>query len=127
MAFFALKKRQVWIWESYCRTTKQLIDWECDSRDAETFRKMYERMKKWNVKVFFSDRYRVYHDFMPPQCLIQTKAETHWIESNNFPQQHWFARFRRKTYCVSRSVEMIDLTMLLYVAFPVNKSIGIVI
>ena len=28
--------------------------------------------------------------------LIQTKSETHLIESNNFPQRHWFARCRRK-------------------------------
>ena len=122
MAFFTLKKRRVWIWKAYCRTTKQLIDWEGGARNAETFRKMYERLKKWNVKVFFSDRYSVYRDFIPSRCLIQTKPETHLVESDNFPQRHWFARFRRKTCCVSRSIEMIDLTMFLYAAFHVNKS-----
>ena len=88
---------------------------------------MYERLNKWNVKVYFSDRYSVYRDFIPPECLIQTKAETNLIESKNFSQRHWFARFRRKNCCVSRSIKMIDLTMFLYAAFHGNSSIGVVI
>ena len=88
---------------------------------------MYERIKKWNIKVYFSDRYSVYRDFIPPKHLIQTKSETHLIESNNFPQRHWFARFRRKTSCVSRSLKMIDLTKFLYAAVHVNKSIDVII
>ena len=127
MAHFALKKRQVWLWKAYCRTTKQLIDWECGTRGADTFQKMYNRLKKWNVKVYFSDRYSVYRDFIPSECLIQTKAETHLIESNNFSQRHWFARFRRKTCCVSRSLMMTDLTMFLFAAVHVNKSIDVII
>ena len=96
-------------------------------RIIATFRKMYERLKKWNVKIFFSDRYSVYRDLIPREHLIQTKAETHLIESNNFPQRHWFARFRRKTCCVSRSIEMIDLTMFLCAAFHVTNFINIAI
>ena len=85
------------------------------------------RLKKWNEKVFFSDRYSVYRDFIPPRCLIQTKSETHLIESDNSQQRHWFARFRWKICCVFRSLEIIDLTMFLYASFHVNKSIDTVI
>ena len=88
---------------------------------------MYNRLKKWNVKVYFSDRYSVYREFIPHEDLIQTKAETHLIESNNFSQRHWFARFRRKTCCVSRSLKMIDLTLFLFAAVHVNKSISTII
>jgi len=84
-------------------------------------------LKAWNVKVFFADGWGAYSDLIPPELLIQTKAETHLIESNNFPQRHWFARFRRKTCVVSRSVEMVDLTTMLYAAFHVNKRITLAI
>jgi insertion element IS1 protein InsB len=57
---------------------------------------------------------------IPAFMLIQSKAETHLIESNNMPQRHWFARFRRKTCVISRSLEMIDLTVMLYAKFHVN-------
>ena len=88
---------------------------------------MYNRLKKWNVKVYFSDRYSVYREFIPSENLIQTKAETHLIESNNFSQRHWFARFRRKTCCISRLLKMIDLTLFLFAAIHVNKSISTII
>ena len=108
------------MWKAYCRNTGQLIDWECGGRDNATFSKLYERLKLWKVDVFFADGWHSYSDIIPPELLIQTKAETHLIESNNAPQRHWFARFRRKTVCVSRSKEMVDLTIGLYANFHVN-------
>ena len=45
------------------------------------------------------------------------------VESNNMPQRHWFARFRRKTVCVSRYEDMVDLTVGLYAKFHVNSKI----
>ena len=113
MAFSTLKKRQVRIWKAYCRTTKQLIDREYGARDSETFAKLYKRLKKWNVKVCFTDYYGVYRDFISPEHLIQTKSDTHLIKSNNFSQRHWFVRFRRKTCCVSRSLHMLDFIIYL--------------
>ena len=114
------KKNKSWMWKAYCRDTKQLIDWECGGRDNATFMRLYERLKRWNVKCFFSDRWQAYSDVIPSDILVQSKRETHLIESNNMPQRHWFARFRRKTVCVSRSLEMIDLTLMLYAKFHVN-------
>ena len=83
---------------------------------------MLERLKQWNVSVYFSDRWEAYAELIPSEYLVQTKAETHGIERNNFRQRHWFARFRRKTCVVSRSLLMVDLTMALYAKFWVNGS-----
>ena len=82
--FIHSKKRPVWIWKAYCRTTKQLIDWQCGKRDCETFAKMYKRLQKWNVKIYFTDKFGIYRDFINPDKLVQTKSETHLIECNNF-------------------------------------------
>jgi IS1 family transposase len=127
VAFYTLKKTPVWIWKAYCRDTRQLIDWECGGRDNATFSRLYERLKLWNVEVFFADGWRAYSDLIPSELLIQTKAETHLIESNNFPQRHWFARFRRKTCVVSRSLQMVELTTMLYAAYHVNRLIDVAI
>jgi insertion element IS1 protein InsB len=48
------------------------------------------------------------------------KAETVAIERNNGRQRHWFARFRRKSVVVSKSLQMVDLTMALFAHFYVN-------
>jgi len=55
--------------------------------------------------------------------LFQGKAGTVAIERNNCRQRHWFARFRRKTIVVSRSLRMVELTMALFAKFHVNGCI----
>ena len=74
--------------------------------------------------MFFSDNWNAYSDIIPAELLVQTKKQTHNIESNNMPQRHWFARFRRKTCCVSRCPKMVDLTVGLYANFHVNYKIN---
>ena len=48
------------------------------------------------------------------------KDQTQRSESNNARQRHWFARFRRRTCVVSRSVEMVDATMALFAYYHCN-------
>ena len=65
--------------------------------------------------------------FMKPYYLLQnmfrTKAETHRIERNNGLMRHWFGRFKRKSIIVSKSVEMVDLTIALFARFRVNADV----
>ena len=54
--------------------------------------------------------------------MLQSKAETVAIERNNGRQRHRLARFRRKSIVVSKSAEMVDLTLGLFAAYNVNKT-----
>jgi insertion element IS1 protein InsB len=81
---------------------------------------MLDRLLKFNVAVFFADNWEAYAELIPHELLVQTKAQTHGVERNNFRQRHWFGRFRRKTCVVSRCKQMVDLTMSLFARFRVN-------
>ena len=81
---------------------------------------MLDRLEQFEVTIYFADGYEAYAQLIPPEKLVQTKAETHGIERNNSRQRHWFGRFRRKTCIVSRSLRMVDLTMSLFAKFHVN-------
>jgi len=81
---------------------------------------MLDRLQRLNVQIYFADHWEAYAELIPENMLIQTKAETHGIERNNFRQRHWFGRFRRKTCIVSRSKKMVDLTVGLFAKFHVN-------
>jgi insertion element IS1 protein InsB len=83
---------------------------------------MLDRLEQLEVRVFFADNWEVYAELIPAKLLVQTKAETHGVERDNFCQRHWCGRFRRKTCMVSRSLRMIDLTMFLFARFHVNGS-----
>jgi IS1 family transposase len=77
---FAAKKFKVWVKKAFCRTTLHLVDWACGDRSDNTFRRLYERLKRFNVDVFFADNYDSYRNLIPPEQLAQTKAQTHNIE-----------------------------------------------
>ena len=81
---------------------------------------MLWRLQSLEVAVFFADCWKAYAKFIPSYMLVQSKAETHGIERNNFRQRHWFGRFRRRTCIVSRSWQMVDLIMSLFAKFHVN-------
>ena len=49
-----------------------------------------------------------------------SKRVTQGIERNHTPNRHWCARFKRKSIVVSRSLEMIHLTMALFAKCHVN-------
>ena len=83
---------------------------------------MYYRLEKHHVKMYYSDGFNVYHEIMDCRRLIQTKRETHLIESNNGRQRHWFARFRRRTCVVTQSLKNLDLTMFLFSYFHVQAN-----
>ena len=122
MALFRVKKNKLWIWKAYCRTTKQLVDWECGGRDSGSLLRMFNRLQQWNVKVYFADHWEAYAKLVPSGLLVQAKVETHGVERDDFRQRHWFARFRRKSCVVSRSHQVVDLTVVLYAKFWVNET-----
>lgn len=122
MWHFLKSKKRVWIWKAYCRETGKIVDWQCGGRDKKTFMKLWKRLLKWNIELFCTDGYDVYARVIPDDKLFQSKSQTIFIERNNGRQRHWFARFRRKSIVVSKTLEMINLTMGLFARFHVNGS-----
>ena len=60
---------------------------------------------------------------LPPSKHVQTKAETHRIERNNCQMRHWFGRFKRKSIIISKSMEMVELTIAVFARFRVNGNV----
>ncbi len=117
------KKQKLWIWKALCRDTGELIAWECGHRDKATLQKLVQRLEKWSVKLVYTDDWQVYRSVFPKDKLVQTKKETHGIERNNCRMRHWFGRFKRKSIIVSKSVEMVNITVALFARFRVNGDV----
>jgi insertion element IS1 protein InsB len=54
-----------------------------------------------------TDYWRPYESFVPNQKHIQPKAQTFTVEGYNSLFRHFLARFRRKSKCYSKSIEML--------------------
>ena len=83
-------------------------------------KKMVDRLAPWDVRIYCTDQWGTYASVIPQDKLVQSKAATHDIERNHCRQRHWFGRFKRKSIIVSKSTEMVDLTMALFARFWVN-------
>ncbi len=123
MALSGKKTQKLWIWKILDSNTGQLLEWECGDRSAETLSKLYERIKDWDVLFYCTDGLEAYAKILPSEKLVMNKALTIGIEQNNGRQRHWLARFRRKSIVVSKSLEMLDLTIFLFAAIHVNKTL----
>ena len=117
-----LKKKlcPVLIWKAVCRTSGRLLDWEIGDRSAATLQRLIDRLSKWPVVVYCGDHWDAYAAVIPEVQLIQSKTVTDTVERNNCLQRQWFKRFGRKSIMVSKSLEMIDLTMALFALLHVN-------
>ena len=71
---------------------------------------MWDKIKHLQVNSYASDYWRSYEDFLPPEQHIQSKEETYTVESYN-SVRHYLARFKRKTKCYSKSMEMIVISL----------------
>ena len=103
--------------------TGELLDWECGDRSRKTLKRMVERLSAWDVQFYCTDDWEAYASLLPAEKLVMSKRVTHGIERNNYRNRHWFKRFCRKTIVVSKSREMVDLTMALFARFRVNGSV----
>ena len=108
------------MWKAFERDTGQLIDWECGGRDAATLRRLLDRLERWHVRLFCTDDWAPYDAALPAGRHYIGKDQTHRSESNHARQRHWFARFRRRTCVVSKSVAMVEATMALFAFYHCN-------
>ena len=77
---------------------------------------MWNKVKEFAVGFVTADYWKSYNEMIPKEKLVQTKKETYTIESYKGQIRHFLARFRRKTKCYSKSVEMMTYSLQLLMA-----------
>jgi insertion element IS1 protein InsB len=83
-------------------------------RDDETCQKLLDRIGGVEGRTFVTDDWEGYHRLIPEDQLFTGKDLTVPIEQDNSNIRHFLARFRRRTKVVSKSEEMVDLSLRLY-------------
>jgi len=73
---------------------------------------LYEKLKD-KAKLFYTDNWEVYREVIPQERLIQGKKHTIGIEQNNSNVRHYLGRMTRRTKVVSKSIEMINISLLI--------------
>ena len=98
--------KHIWLWTAVNRKTKRLVGFHVGDRSSESFENLCENISHIDAEFYATDQYTAY-DIIPRNRRLVGKAHTYTVERMNRLLRHYLARFTRKTYCWSKSLNMI--------------------
>ncbi len=96
------------------RSSATATGWECGGRDADTLARLLARLERRGMRLFCTDDWAPCDAALPAGRHCIGKDQIHVSESCHARQWHYFARLRRRTCVVSKSVGMVEATMALF-------------
>ena len=116
MALYQKKQQKLWVWIAIDNVTKQVLGFSLGGRGFKTAKRLFTKLESTcKVNKYATDAWKVYRKIISQEKHIIGKKFTTNIENLNGRIRHFLARFRRKTYCYSKSIEMVEYS--LYVLF----------
>jgi len=120
MSHFLKKKTcKLWVWRAYDPLGRRTLAYVLGGRDDATCRKLLDKVGVVG-KTFIADDREGYHRLIPEAQLFTGKDLTFPIEQDNSNIRHFLVRFRRRTKVVSKTLEMVDLSLWIYHHFHDN-------
>ena len=116
---FVLKKaNKYWVWIALCRQTRQVVAYVTGDRSAATCQQLWERIPAaYRAGHCYTDFWEAYQKVLPDEqhtaCGKETGQTAHVERWNNTLRQR-LARFVRKTLSFSKSAEMHELCLRLF-------------
>ena len=107
------KINKLWIIKIYDSTSEYLVDFEIGGRDEETLLKLYNRIpNNCNIR-YYVDDWKTFSKVLTDnnEKYFIGKEYTYPIEQHNSNTRHYIARFHSRTKVVSRSKEMIAISI----------------
>jgi len=95
------------------RDTQEILGHYVGTRELESFNQLYDKIAHIPTEKYASDYWRAY-GWLPESKHLWGKAHTYTVERTNRRLRHYLSRLIRKTYCFSKSKEMLDMTLTLF-------------
>lgn len=112
--YIGSKKNEVYISYAINRRTKQVVDFVVGRRTKEVLNTLIEKIKLLSPKKIVTDKYNAYPSIVKPCFHDTTIYRNNRIERGNLNLREHIKRLNRKTISFSKSVKMLEVTMLLY-------------
>ena len=108
------KLKNIWLWAAVDRATKRLVGFQIGTRETKYFQRPIDKISHIDAKFYASDHWHAYN-LIDPTKHLTGKAHTYTVERMNRLLRHYLAGFARKTYCFSKSLQMIKYSLLLFI------------
>ena len=118
--FLERKENKLWIIKLYDTVNNKLVDFILGNRDENTFLTIYKRNKNRANSTYYIDNWTTFETVLKAnnERYVIGKENTYPIEQHNSNTRHYLGRFIRRTKNVSRSEQMVAISIKLMTLPP---------
>jgi insertion element IS1 protein InsB len=114
-SFVGKKANQRWLWYGFDPDSKKIINFQLGRRTDDNCQKLLKKIEDCQVLRYCTDEWESYQKYLPSTRHWIGKDQTQDIERQNLNFRTHLKRLQRKTICFSKSEEMHDAVLKLYI------------
>ena len=86
-SYVGSKKNPRWLWYAIDAMTGNVLSFVLGPRRDSVFKKLYDHLKAFNIKTYYTDDWGSYSKYIPPEKHVIGKKNTQKIDGDDF---NWF-------------------------------------
>ncbi len=114
-SFVGKKENQPWLWHAIDNCTGEILAYVLGSRQDEVFLKLKKLLEPFGIKKFYTDGLKTYQRHLLEEMRQVSKYKMQRIERKHLTLRTRIKRLARKTVCFSKSIQMHDLVIGLFI------------
>jgi len=114
-SFVGNKGNQRWLWHALDRRSGKVLAYVFGRRKDEVFLELKRLLEPFGIPKYCTDGWGAYERHIPPEQHEVGKRKTQRIERKHLTLRTRIKRLARQTICFSRSEEMHDIVIGLFI------------
>ena len=114
-SFVGKKQDQRWLWHAIDHWTGEVLAYVFGRRADEVFLQLKALLEPYGIRRFHTDYWGAYTRHLEPDVHYPGKRNTQRIERKHLTLRTRIKRLARKTICFSKSIQMHDIVIGLFV------------
>jgi insertion element IS1 protein InsB len=114
-SYVGKKTNPRWLWHAIDRNTGQVLAYVFGRRKDKVFLLLKQLLEPFGIKRYYTDGWGAYERYLAAQIHEVDKRKTQRIERKHLNLRTRIKRLTRRTICFSKSEEMHDLVIGLFI------------
>ena len=114
-SFVGSKKQPRWLWHAIDHQTGLVLAYVFGRRKDEVFLELKQLLEPFGIECFYTDYWGAYQRHLEAEEHCPGKGNTDKIERKHLTLRTRIKRLARKTICFSRSLQMHDIVIGLFI------------
>jgi insertion element IS1 protein InsB len=114
-SYVSHKNNPRWLWHAIDHHTGSVLAYVCGRRKDEVFLKLKALLDPFGLTHYYTDKWGAYTRHLDPEQHTVSKRGTQKIERQHLTLRTRIKRLVRKTICFSKSTQMHDIVIGLFV------------